>query len=168
MKQDPVNFWMQMERLERLIRAAELKAGLIFSFHSLILGLFFDRLDALQDTFQNSIIFIILVSLWILFGSISIYYSIKCFIPRIELKYKKNVFFFKDAINSFGTIEEFSKQYMDVCKNEKELFKYLSQQIHIESKIIDAKFGCVQKSIKFLAVTFVFVVLILVYWLLLL
>ncbi len=72
MKQDPVNFWMQMERLERLIRAAELKAGLIFSFHSLILGLFFDRLDALQDTFQNSIIFIILVSLWILFGSISI------------------------------------------------------------------------------------------------
>jgi len=39
-QQDPNNFWEQLERLEKLIRSSELKAGIIFSFHSLILGLF--------------------------------------------------------------------------------------------------------------------------------
>lgn len=43
MAQDPNNYWEQLERLEKLIRASELKAGVIFSFHSLILGLFVDR-----------------------------------------------------------------------------------------------------------------------------
>ncbi len=35
MRQDPNNYWEQLERLEKLIRASELKAGIIFSFHSL-------------------------------------------------------------------------------------------------------------------------------------
>ena len=44
---DPNNYWEQLERLEKLIRASELKAGVIFSFHSLVLGLFFDRFEEL-------------------------------------------------------------------------------------------------------------------------
>ena len=47
MRQDPNNYWEQLERLEKLIRASELKAGIIFSFHSLILGLFIDRIEPL-------------------------------------------------------------------------------------------------------------------------
>ena len=43
-KQDPNNYWEQLERLEKLIRASELKAGVIFSFHGLILGVFFEGL----------------------------------------------------------------------------------------------------------------------------
>ena len=41
MHHDPNNFWEQLERLEKLIRASEMKAGLILSFQSIILGLFF-------------------------------------------------------------------------------------------------------------------------------
>ncbi len=77
MKHDPNNFWEQLERLEKLIRASELKAGLTLSFQSLILGLFFDRLDSLQVTFEKNIVFIVLVSLWLMSTVISIYFSIK-------------------------------------------------------------------------------------------
>lgn len=41
MKEESYNYWMQIERLDRLIRASELKAGLIISFHSLLVGVFF-------------------------------------------------------------------------------------------------------------------------------
>ena len=159
MQQDPNNYWMQMERLERLIRASELKAGIIFSFHSLILGLFFDRLEYLQGVFNGNVVFIILICLWMVFVLISIFFAFKCFMPRMELKYDKNVFFFRDAIYAFGSIEEYTNKLIEVCKSEEELFKHLSHQIHIESKIIDHKFKSVQKSIKFFAISFIFLFL---------
>lgn len=159
--QDPNNFWEQLERLEKLIRASELKAGIIFSFHSLILGLFVDRLDYFSDIFKNNPIFYVLVSIWITFVLISIFFTFKCFRPRIEVKFKKNVFFFKDAVTSFGNIDEYSKKLMDICTDEKELFTQLSHQIFIESKIIDQKFESVQKSIKYFAYSFIVLILIL-------
>ncbi len=162
--QDPNNYWEQLERLEKLIRSSELKAGIIFSFHSLILGLFVDRLDYFKDFFSESILFILLVSIWITLVLISIYYSFKCFMPRMELKFKKNVFFFRDAANSFGNIEEFSNKLMDTCADEEDIFSQLSHQIFIESKIIDQKFKSVQKSIFFFAMSFVFIVLIIGFW----
>lgn len=165
MIQDPNNYWEQLERLEKLIRAAELKAGIIFSFHSLILGLFIDRLSYFQEIFQESSVYIILACLWIAFVIISIYYCFKCFIPRIESKYAKNVFFFRDATNAFGSIQEYSKKLMDVCKSEEDLFLQLSEQIHVESKIITKKFDCVKKSIRYFAISFIFIITMLVFWL---
>ena len=165
MIQDPNNFWEQLERLEKLIRASELKAGVIFSFHSLILGLFVDRLLHFQEIFQESIVFIILASLWLFSVLVSIFYCFKCFMPNIETKYDKNVFFFKDATNAFGNIEEYTKVLMKVCTSKEELFVQLSQQIHVESKIIDRKFNSVQKSIKFFGLSVIFVLAIVVFWL---
>jgi hypothetical protein len=165
MAQDPNNFWEQLERLEKLIRASELKAGIIFSFHSLILGIFIDRSAHIQEIFQESAVFIVLACLWLLSVLISIYFCFKCFMPQLEKKYAKNVFFFKDAASAFGTIEEYTNKLMNVCTNQEELFTQLSQQIHIESKIIDKKFDCIKKSLKFFALSFIFIILILVFWL---
>lgn len=118
------------------------------------MGVFFDRLDSLQQTFQDSIMFIVLVCLWLLFVGISIYYAINCFIPRMELKYDNNVFFFSDAVRKYGDIHQFSKTYCKICNNEKLLYDQLSQQVYIGSKIIDHKFKSVQKSVKYLAYRF--------------
>jgi hypothetical protein len=164
MEQDPNNYWEQLERLEKLIRASELKAGVIFSFHSLILGLFADRFAYLQPIFQDSILHIILVVLWIISVAISIFYCFKCFTPRIETKYKKNVFFFKDAASAFGNIKDYSEKLMDVCSSKKEFYMLLSNQIHIESIIISKKFDSVQKSIKFFAFSFVLILLMFLIW----
>ena len=81
----------------------------------------------------------------------------------MELKYKKNVFFFRDAAVRFGNIEQYAKELMQVCQTEDEIIEQLSHQIHIESKIVDQKFRSVQKAITFFAGSFIFVILILVF-----
>lgn len=156
---DPNNYWEQLERLEKLIRASELKAGIIFSFHSLILGIFIERLDQLQPIFTSNFFFILLSIFWLLCILLSIFYCFKVFKPQIEVKYDKNVFFFRDAVMSFGNVDTYTKKLMDVCSNEEELFVQLSQQIHIESKIIDEKFKSVHKAIKFFGLSLIFVAL---------
>ena len=168
MSQDPNNYWEQLERLEKLIRASELKAGVIFSFHSLILGIFVDRLEYFQQLFQKSPILITLLVIWLLCVFISIYYCFRCFMPRMEIKYPTNVFFFRDAVRSFGDIEEYSKKLIDVCTDEEVLYTQLSQQIYIESKIIDKKFISVQRSIKFFGLSFIFAIIIVLLWLIVL
>ncbi|UCE94098.1 Pycsar system effector family protein [Lutimonas zeaxanthinifaciens] len=165
MRQDPNNYWEQLERLEKLIRASELKAGIIFSFHSLIIGLFIDRIEQFQPVIETSKVFVVLSFLWIGSVLVSIYYCFKCFKPQLELKYDKNVFFFRDAVYGFGDAKEYTKKLMEVCNSEHEMFEQLSQQIHIESKIIDQKFICVQKSIKFFGLSFIFVIMALAFWL---
>ncbi|MBT8260801.1 MAG: hypothetical protein HKO92_07730 [Flavobacteriaceae bacterium] len=164
MAHDPNNYWEQLERLEKLIRASELKAGVIFSFHSLILGLFIDRLDFFQEAFGGNYVLIILACLWIFCVLISIYYCFKCFMPRIETKNKKNVFFFRDAAYGFGTIDEYTKKLMDVCSSKTEFFEMLSEQIYVESMIIDKKFTSVQKSLRFFAASFIIIIFILLVW----
>ena len=158
MKQDPVNYWEQFERLERLIKASELKAGLIFSFHGLILGLFFDRINNFQALFQESLAFKIITLIWLIFILISIYFAIKCFIPRMELKYDRNVFFFGDIVHQFDDVKTFSETFIKICGDEDQLYQQLAEQIHAESKIIDYKFRCVKRSITFMAVSLILAV----------
>jgi hypothetical protein len=157
--QDSNNYWEQLERLEKLIRASELKAGIIFSFHGVILGLFFDRFEQIKQVFSENKAFIVLALLWIICVLISIYYCFKCFRPQIESKYDKNVFFFKDAVHAFGNVKEFSKKLVDVYGDQKDFYKQLSEQIHAESKIINEKFKSVQKAILFFALSFLFIVI---------
>jgi hypothetical protein len=165
MIQDSNNYWEQLERLEKLIRASELKAGIIFSFHSLIIGIFLDKLEQFRPVFESSVVFVILSFLWMLNVLISVFYTFKCFKPQMELKYNKNVFFFKDAVYSFGSTKKYAKKLMEVCANEDDLCLQLSEQIHVESKIIDQKFLCVNRSIKFFGLSIIFVLLTLGYWL---
>jgi len=162
-KQDTNNYWEQLERLEKLIRASELKAGIIFSFHSLILGLFLDRLDSFKPIFEGNLILITFAFCWILLVLVSIFFCFKCFHPKMELKYKKNVFFFRDAAYRFGNIDQYAKELMQVCQTEEEIIEQLSHQIHVESKIVAQKFKSVQKAIAFFAASFIFVILILIF-----
>ncbi|OUR92061.1 hypothetical protein A9Q87_08155 [Flavobacteriales bacterium 34_180_T64] len=160
MKQDPNNYWEQLERLEKLIRSSELKAGAIFSFHSLILGLFFDRFDQVSTIFSEGTVYVILALLWVLFVLVSIFFCFLCFKPQIEFKYDDNVFFYQDAAHAFGNTVEYTKRLMEVCANEDELFKQLGEQIHAESKIIDKKFKHVHNAIKFFGLSVLVVILI--------
>lgn len=54
---------------------------------------------------------------------------------------------------------------MEICDSE-EIYEQLSEQIHIESKIIDQKFVCVHKSIKFFGISIIFVIAALAFYLL--
>jgi len=163
-KQDPNNYWEQLERLEKLIRASELKAGIIFSFHGLVLGVFFDRLEELQPLFDEGALFIILACFWMLSALISIYFCFKCFKPQITKKYEKNVLFFRDAVYSFGSIEKYTKKIIEIFGEEEEFYSQLGQQIYIESMIIDKKFKSVENAIKYFALSFIFIIIIVIVW----
>ena len=85
----------------------------------------------------------------------------RCFIPRLEVKYDKNIFFFRDVVSKFGNINEFSKTFFDVSVDEDKIFLQLGHQIYINSKIATMKFKDVNRSIRFLAIG-IFLLLILV------
>ena len=163
-RQDPNNYWEQLERLEKLIRASELKAGVIFSFHGLILGVFFDRLEELQPLFEEGALFIVLASFWMISSLISIYFCFKCFKPQITKKYEKNVLFFRDAVYSFGSIEKYTKRLIEIFGEEEDFYSQLGQQIYIESMIIDKKFQHVENAIKYFALSFIFIIIIVIVW----
>ena len=158
-RQDPNNYWEQLERLEKLIRASELKAGVIFSFHGLILGVFFDRLEELQPLFEEGALFIVLATFWMISSLISIYFCFKCFKPQITKKYEKNVLFFRDAVYSFGSIEKYTKRLIEIFGEEEDFYSQLGQQIYIESMIIDKKFQHVENAIKYFALSFIFIII---------
>jgi hypothetical protein len=162
--QNTDNFWNQLERLETQIKGAEVKAGILFSFHSFIIGLFINKIELFSEVFNDNIPLIILVVCWGILVLISVYYCFSCFIPRMELKYDDNVFFYKDAIKAYGNLTKFKAKMIEVCTNEDELHNQLSEQVHVESKIVNKKFESVKKSIKFFAFSLIFLVLILVYY----
>ena len=82
-QQDPNNYWEQLERLEKLIRASELKAGVIFSFHSLILGLFVDRLDFFKPLLTgNVVVYCFNQSLALVCFNIGLFIVLSALFPR--------------------------------------------------------------------------------------
>lgn len=157
MEQDTNNYWEQLERLEKLIRASELKAGILFSFHSLILGLFVDRMKNFEHLFTENVIFLSFSLLWALAVIVSIYYCFKCFQPSLQLKYKTNVFFFRDAAREYDSVKSYVKEITRICQSNDEVVKRLSEQIHAESVIIEQKFFNVKRAIQYFLVSFLFI-----------
>jgi len=144
-----------LKHLTNLNRASEIKAGLILSFYGLLLGVVFQYLTQIVAKVGTDSIFIVLLILWITIIGISIYWSFRCFMPHIEGKFERNVFFFQDAIHNYGDIHAYTKQFNDVASDEEQLYAHLGQQIFIHSKIVSTKIKDVNKSVKFLAYSFI-------------
>ncbi|NVJ89570.1 MAG: hypothetical protein HWD82_09040 [Flavobacteriaceae bacterium] len=106
---DTNNYWEQLERLEKLIRAAEFKAGVIFSFHSLILGLFVERITNYQTLLAEDIIFLIATIIWFISVMISIGYCFRCFMPHMELQYEPNISFLKMLLINTAHLKNMQK-----------------------------------------------------------
>ncbi len=159
------HYWGSISYMVELIRASEIKAGLILSFYGILLNFVFQSIELLVEQAATYQLLYVLLGLWFIVTGGSVYFSIKCFIPHIEAKYDKNVFFFGDVISKFGSIKEFSKTFYHISLDEVELFDQLGQQIYINSKIAAAKFRNVNRSIKLLAVQLVVIFVITAYYL---
>ncbi len=158
------HYWGSINYVSSLIRASEIKAGLILSFYGILLNFVYQNLElaiAHAATFQ---LLYVLLALWFILTGASIYFSIKCFMPHIEAKYDKNVFFFGDVISKYGNIKEFSKTFYHISLNEAELFDQLGQQIYINSKIAALKFRNVNRSIRLLGIQLIMLFIITAYY----
>ena len=158
------HYWGRINYVADLIRASEIKAGLILSFYGILLNFVYQNLELVIAHAATYQILYVLLALWFVFTGASIYFSIKCFMPHIEAKYDKNVFFFGDVISKFGNIKEFSKTFYHISLNEAELFDQLGQQIYINSKIAALKFKNVNRSIRLLGIQLIMLFIITAYY----
>ena len=132
--------------------------------YGIILNLIYQSLDGVMENVGGDVGFVVISGIWFLSTCISMYYSIKCFMPRLESNYEKNVFFFGDVISAFGDIKSFSKTFYEISTDEDKLFDQLGQQVYINSKIAAAKFQNVNKSLKYLALGLIVVLALLAYY----
>ncbi|WP_296382982.1 Pycsar system effector family protein [Winogradskyella sp.] len=146
------HYWGTISYLTSLIKASELKAGLILSFYGILLNFIYQGTSNFLDKLSNDTLLFILIGSWAICTVASIFFCVRCFIPKIEGKFSKNMFFFKDIISKFGDIKEFSKTFLTLSKDEDSLFEQLGEQIFIISKISDWKFRNVKRAISFLAI----------------
>jgi hypothetical protein len=158
------HYWGSISYVSSLIKASEIKAGLILSFYGILLNFVYQNIELVLENFSDNTIIYLLLATWFCCAIISIYYSIRCFMPRIESKYDKNIFFFGDVISKFGDIKQFSKTFFNISLDEEKLFDQLGQQIFINAKIADQKFRNVQKALRFLAIQFIMLLVIVVYY----
>jgi len=158
------HYWGSINYIATLIKASELKAGLILSFYGILLNLVFQNISNLFDSNESHWILYVLLSALGLSVIVSIFFAIRCFIPRMETGYETNAFFFKDVITKYGDIKEFSNHFYNLSINERDLFDQLGQQIFILSKISAHKFRYVNWSVKLLGIGVVLVVLIAAYY----
>ena len=146
------HYWGSIDYVSNLIKASELKAGLILSFYGILLNFIYQGAESIFASVDNDVVLYILIGLWVVSTGMSIYYCIRCFIPKIEGNYDDNVFFFGDVISKFGDIKQFSKTFHRISLDEDELFGQLGEQIYIISKIAAWKFRNVGRAIKLLAI----------------
>jgi len=158
------HYWGSINYVLGLIRASEIKAGLILSFYGILFNFVLKQIETIMAEESAQIILYVLLVLWSLCTVTSIYFSIRCFMPRIEGKFHKNVFFFGDVISKFGTIKEFSKTFYKISLDQEELFDQLGQQIFIISKIAALKFKCVNRSLRFLAMGLLIFLITVIYY----
>lgn len=145
------HYWGSINYVSGLIKASEIKAGLILSFYGILLNFSYNYLEMVLTEASDKPFFYFLLAFWFLCTATSIYFSVRCFMPRIEAKYEKNVFFFGDVISKFGNVKEFAKTFHNISSDEDQLFDQLGQQIFIISKIAAYKFSNVNKALRFLA-----------------
>jgi hypothetical protein len=159
------HYWGSINYVFNLIKSSEIKAGLILSFYGILLNFIFQNIGMVFTKASENFPLYILLGAWFCSTVASIYFSIRCFIPKMETKYDKNIFFFKDVVTKFGSIKEFSKTFYRISLDEEELFDQLGQQIFIISKIAAMKFRSVKTSLKLLALGLLFLLLVVVYYL---
>ncbi len=145
------NYWYLINYLRDLIKASEIKAGLVLSFYGLLINVFFQFSDHLIEVAGSDPFIYIFLALWFMFSVTSIYYSFRCFMPQIESKFDKSVFFFGDIIHSYGTIKEYVRKLEEISIKRRPYLDQLGEQVYINAKITAAKFRNVNLSIRFLS-----------------
>ncbi|GGW44297.1 Pycsar system effector family protein [Arenibacter certesii] len=156
------HYWGSVNYVFSLIKASEIKAGLILSFFGILLNFIYKNTSYILFIATDYYFIYVLIAIWLGLTMSSIYFSIRCFMPRIESNFDKNIFFFGDVITKYGNIKEFSKTFYKISLDEVELFDQIGQQIFIISKIAAAKFKFVNRSIRLLALSLLLFFLILI------
>lgn len=148
-------YWATINYITGLNRSSEIKAGLIISFYGLLLGVVLELLTRADTGLKLSLLLMAVLAAFAFFVCRSIYFSFKCFMPQIETKFEKNMFFFHDVITNYGDIDGFSDHFSALLDHADQLYDQLGQQIFVNSLIASKKFSDVNRSVRNLVYSFI-------------
>jgi hypothetical protein len=116
-------YWGSLNHISSLIKASEIKAGLILSFYGILLNFIYQSATSWLNHSLSSTFWYLLLGLWAATTILSIFFCVRCFMPRIEESYDDNIFFFGDITTKFGTIKEFTQTFYRISIDEELLFQ---------------------------------------------
>ena len=155
------NYWDLIDYNVHHIQHSELKASLILTAYGLVFGLAYDVSGNLPIPENYKYLLYVMITVFIGFTLTSIFFAFKTYIPRINQKLKKSVFFFHDINFFYKDADVYSKELISVMENEKKLKELLAEQAFINGVIASDKYMNVTKAIKFMIFSFSSLVLIL-------
>ena len=157
------NYWELIDYTVHHIRHSELKASLILTAYGIIFGMAYDVSGELIIPENYSFIFYIIVVFLISLTLLSVTFSFKVYIPRINHKLIKSVFFFHDVNFFYKTPNKYSKELIKVMDNEKELKELLAEQAYINGVIASEKYTNVTKAIRYMIYSFCALIVLLLF-----
>ena len=144
------NYWALINYNIHHIQHSELKASIILTAYGIFFGLAYDVGHELLVTDSYKLVFYCLVGIFIILAITSMVFSFRTFMPRINKKLKKSVFFFNDIKNHYKSAEEYSKELKKTMLDDEELVSLLSEQAYINGVIAAEKYSNISKAIKFM------------------
>ncbi len=157
------NYWDLIDYNVHHIQHSELKASLIITAYGLIFGLAYDVSGKFPIPENYKYLLYILIIVLIGFTLTSIFYAFKTYIPRINQKLKKSVFFFHDINFHYKEADVYSKELIKVMEDDKKLKELLAEQAFINGVIASQKYMNVSKAIKFMIYSFITLISILLF-----
>ena len=157
------NYWELIDYNVHHIRHSELKASLILTAYGIIFGMAYDVSGELIIPEKFFYVFYLIIIGLLSLTLLSITFSFKVYIPRINQKLKKSVFFFHDINFFYKTPEKYSKELIKVMDNEKELKELLAEQAYINGVIASEKYTNVTKAIRYMIYSFCNLIILLLF-----
>tara|TARA_B100000029_G_C17549550_1_gene949594 strand:- start:562 stop:1077 length:516 start_codon:yes stop_codon:yes gene_type:complete len=157
------NYWELIDYNVHHIRHSELKASLILTAYGIIFGMAYDVSGELIIPEKFSYVFYLIIIGLLSLTLLSITFSFKVYIPRINQKLRKSVFFFHDINFFYKTPEKYSKELIKVMDNEKELKELLAEQAYINGVIASEKYTNVTKAIRYMIYSFCNLIILLLF-----
>lgn len=164
------NLWKTYNSIMDWVKFSDTKAALVLATNGVILSIIFTNFSRFLTLFENSLMFLVLLILLtgVLFSIISIFYSILCLTPRLDVKndVKVNLLYFKDIAENFNDPQKYKKSAETLISNNSVLKDHIFDQIFANSNIANTKFERVKCAIRFLGLAIIFLVLPILFFLL--
>ena len=98
------HYWGSINYVSSLIKASEIKAGLILSFYGILLNFSYKFIEIILTSTPSKTLLFVLLGASFLCTLTSIYFSIRCFMPRSAATNVEKVFLRKEMISLFGSV----------------------------------------------------------------
>ena len=144
------NYWFLINYNVTHIRHSELKASIIITAYGVVFGLAYDVGSSLMIADKYKYIFYTLLGAFVVCAITSMIFSFRTFIPRINVKLRKSVFFFNDAKYHFKSAKKYTKSLRDTMLNDEDLVELLGEQAYVNGVIAAEKYANISKAIKFM------------------